>query len=136
VSIASAPGNNEYLPDHQVDPTAFPEDSLKVVDLTNDAGNTLSLISMNSLYCDNINLYLIQDQTMPLRQLKTLDSIIGSKDNVVLVAHISPTSASCSPIYGRLFRAIVAKHSSKIRGQFYGHTHLDEFVVNTNPLDN
>jgi len=31
VTLISAPGNNEYLPDHQVDPTAVPEESLKVV---------------------------------------------------------------------------------------------------------
>ena len=25
VTLISAPGNNEYLPDHQVDPTSVPE---------------------------------------------------------------------------------------------------------------
>ena len=31
VPLISAPGNNEYLPDHQVDPTALPEESLKLI---------------------------------------------------------------------------------------------------------
>lgn len=30
-TLISAPGNNEYMPDHQVDPTAVPEESIKVV---------------------------------------------------------------------------------------------------------
>jgi hypothetical protein len=28
VELISAAGNNEYLPDHQVDPTTYPEESL------------------------------------------------------------------------------------------------------------
>lgn len=76
VKLISAPGNNEYLPDHQVDPTAYPEQALKVIDLVNEDGKTATLISINTLFCDTINLYLIQDQTMPIRQLKTLNSIL------------------------------------------------------------
>jgi sphingomyelin phosphodiesterase len=91
---------------------------------------------MNTLYCDTINLYLIQDQTMPIRQLKTLHNIIKSKENVVLIGHISPTSPSCSDVYSKLFRAVLTSQASKIKGQFYGHTHLDQYVVNTDPRDN
>ena len=96
----------------------------------------LTFIIINTLFCDNINLYLIQDQTMPLRQIKTLNQILETKENVFLLGHIEPTSKSCSDVYGTLFRAVVARHSSKIKGQFYGHTHLDQFVVNTDPRDN
>jgi sphingomyelin phosphodiesterase len=35
VTLISAPGNNEYLPDHQVDPVAYPEEALKVVEIQN-----------------------------------------------------------------------------------------------------
>lgn len=83
-----------------------------------------------------INLYLIQDQTMAIRQLKTLNNIIKSKENVVLLGHISPTSASCSDVYSTLFRAVLTSQASKIKAQFYGHTHLDQYVVNTDPRDN
>jgi hypothetical protein len=76
VTLVSAPGNNEYLPDHQVDPTAVPEESLKVVEVTNEEGKVLTFVIINTLFCDNINLYLIQDQTMPLRQIKTLNRIL------------------------------------------------------------
>jgi hypothetical protein len=101
-----------------------------------EEGKTLTFISMNTLYCDTINLYLIQDQTMPIRQLKTLHNIIKSKESVVLLGHISPTSPSCSDTYASLFRAVLASQSQKIKGQFYGHTHLDQYVVNTDPRDN
>ena len=73
---------------------------------------------------------------MPLRQIKTLNKILQSKDNVYLLGHIEPTSKSCSDVYGTLFRAVLTRHSKKIKGQFYGHTHMDQFVVNTDPRDN
>lgn len=94
------------------------------------------MISINTLFCDLMNLYLIEDQTMSIRQLKTLDAILSKYNQAYLIGHISPTSISCSEIYSTMFRAIIQKHSLKIKGQFYGHTHLDEFVINTNPLDN
>ena len=136
VPIISAWGNNEYLPDHQVDPTAYPEDAVKVVEIENGEGRKVSFVSVNTLFCDSINLYLIQDQTMPLRQIKTLNALLAQKAEVFLIAHIDPTSASCSEVYGTLFRAVLARHAGKIRGQFYGHTHMDQFVVNTDPRDN
>lgn len=73
---------------------------------------------------------------MALRQIKTLNQVLEEKESVFLLGHIEPTSKSCSEIYGTLFRAVVAKHSKKIKGQFYGHTHRDQFVVNTDPRDN
>ena len=47
---------------------------------------------------------------MPLRQIKTLNKILEHKNDVFLLAHIDPTSASCSDVYGTLFRAVVKKH--------------------------
>lgn len=73
--MITAAGNNEYLPDHQVDPTTYPEEAVKVVDITR-GDRTATLISLNTLFCDSINLYLLQDQTMPIRQLKTLAKIL------------------------------------------------------------
>ena len=107
-----------------------------MTELENESGQTATFISVNTLLCDTINLYLIQDQTIPLRQLKTLNKILENKSNVFLLAHISPTSTSCSETYSMLYRAIITRHSSKIKGQFYGHTHVDQFVVNTDPRDN
>lgn len=104
--------------------------------MVSENGKTLSFISINTLFCDMINLYLIQDQTMPIRQLKTLNNIIKARENVVLLGHISPTSASCSEVYSILFRAVLTSQSDKIKAQFYGHTHVDQFVVNTDPRDN
>lgn len=107
-----------------------------MVDIQSEDGKTVTFVVLNTLFCDNINLYLIQDQTMPLRQLKTLNKVLEDRQNVFLLGHIEPTSKSCSEVYGSLFRAVVTRHSKKIRGQFYGHTHRDQFVVNTDPRDN
>ena len=100
-----------------------------MIEVSNEAGKKLSFIILNTLFCDNINLYLIQDQTMPLRQIKTLNKILEDKETAYLLGHIDPTSKSCSDIYGTLFRAVLTRHSRKIKGQFYGHTHMDQFTV-------
>ena len=71
--IFTAPGNNEYFPDHQVDPSSVPEEVIKVLRVYQpDEKKYITLVSINTLFCDMINLYLVQDQTGPLRQLKML----------------------------------------------------------------
>jgi sphingomyelin phosphodiesterase len=50
-----------------------------------------------------------------------------------LLGHISLSQSSCSNTYSMIFRTILNKYKEKILGQFYGHTHQDQFVVNTNP---
>lgn len=32
-----------------------------------------------------------------------------------------------------MYRALVAKYSNKIKGQFFGHTHSDQLTINTYP---
>lgn len=124
------------MPDHQVNPNLVLDDSLIVYPVLNEQGDTVStFISINTLFCDMINLYLIEDQTGPIRQLKTLDYLLSRNQNVYLIGHISPTTSSCSNIYAQLYRAILTKHSDKILGQFFGHTHLDSFIVHTNPIN-
>lgn len=59
-----------------MDPMALPGESLKVFNLKNAEGREATFISINTLFCDMMNLYLIQDQTMPIRQLKTLNRIL------------------------------------------------------------
>jgi sphingomyelin phosphodiesterase len=132
--IFTAPGNNEYLPDHQVDPSSVPEESLKVYRVYQpDEISYTTFVSINTLFCDNMNLYLISDQTESIRQLKMLEKILEQNDNIYLMGHIALSSGSCAETYQLIFRTILNKYSHKILGQFYGHTHSDEFIVNTNP---
>ena len=56
-------------------------------------------------------------------------------ENIYLLGHISLSQGSCSKTYSLIFRTILNKYKNKILGQFYGHTHQDQFVVNTNPLN-
>lgn len=90
-------------------------------------------MSINTLFCDNMNLYLLGDQTASIRQLKMLEKIIEQNENIYLMGHIALSSGSCAETYQYIFRWILSKYKEKILGQFYGHNHLDEFIVNTNP---
>lgn len=47
------------------------------------------------------------------------------------MGHIPPTLTGVAVEYGQVFRALVTRYSSKIKGQFYGHTHSDQITVNT-----
>ena len=47
------------------------------------------------------------------------------------MGHIPPTLTGVAVEYGQVFRALVTKYSTKIKGQFYGHTHSDQITVNT-----
>ena len=49
------------------------------------------------------------------------------------MGHIALSSGSCAETYQLIFRTVLNKYKHKILGQFYGHTHSDEFIVNTNP---
>ncbi len=61
------------MPDHQVDPSSVSEESLKVYRVYQpDESNYVTFVSINTLFCDNMNLYLISDQTASIRQLKML----------------------------------------------------------------
>lgn len=50
-----------------------------------------------------------------------------------IYGHIAPTTTGAATEYSTVFRALIAKYSSKIKGQFYGHTHADQLSINTYP---
>ena len=45
------------------------------------------------------------------------------------MGHIPPGHVDCVRVWSANFNAIVGRYSHIIAGQFYGHTHLDEFQL-------
>jgi sphingomyelin phosphodiesterase len=52
----------------------------------------------------------------------------GSSSGGVL-GHIPPGSSDCMKVWSKNFNMIVQRFENTIQGQFYGHTHADEFEV-------
>jgi sphingomyelin phosphodiesterase len=50
------------------------------------------------------------------------------------MSHIPPNLLECSTIWSEVYRALIARYNYTIRGQFFGHTHNDQFVVYTHSI--
>ena len=54
-------------------------------------------------------------------------------EKVHIIAHIPPKQ--CLPSFSWNFDLIVNRYENTIAGQFYGHTHNDEIVINYDQVD-
>lgn len=108
------------------------KDLVKVVSLKTKL-TKMTFISLNTITCDNFNLYLFGDQTYAIYQLKILEQELINNQNIYILGHIPPTLTQCAADYTRVYRALITAYSHKIKGQFYGHTHQDQLFINTSP---
>lgn len=47
----------------------------------------------------------------------------------VFVGHIPPGASDCMKVWSRNYYEIVERYENTITGQFFGHTHADEFEM-------
>jgi len=93
----------------------------------------LKLISLNMNYCNNQNWWLLLNSTDPAGELQWLirelqaSELIGEK--VHIIGHIPPGSNDCLSRWSYNYNRIVNRFESTISGQFFGHTHQDEFEI-------
>jgi len=94
----------------------------------------LKVISLDTQTCDTLNFYLIRESSVdPLNQLEWLrQELLDAESNnqtVFIMGHIPPGSLNCDPQWSARFRALADRFTNIIRGQFYGHTHNDQFQI-------
>ena len=93
----------------------------------------LRIISLNCFLCDILNFYLIKDPTDPFKQFDWLESVLRQAEKegeyVFIISHIPPGDTSYMSECSRRYIAIVDRFQNIIRGQFFGHTHYDEFKL-------
>ena len=93
----------------------------------------LKLISLNMNYCNNQNWWLLLNTTDPADELTWLinelqeSELLGER--VLLIGHIPPGSNDCMQVWSSNYYRIVSRYESTIAGQFFGHTHQDEFQM-------
>ncbi|XP_004590037.2 sphingomyelin phosphodiesterase [Ochotona princeps] len=91
----------------------------------------LRLISLNMNFCSRENFWLLINSTDPAGQLQWLVGELQAAedrgDKVHIIGHIPP--GHCLKSWSWNYYRIVARYENTIAGQFFGHTHVDEFEV-------
>ncbi|XP_054161041.1 sphingomyelin phosphodiesterase-like [Oppia nitens] len=97
----------------------------------------LRIIVLNTNYCSRLNFWLMYDLDDPGAQLKWLAaelfkaSQLGQR--VHIIGHIPPDNTQCTSHWVYNYLRIVHKYNQTIVGQFFGHTHFDEFRLQYSP---
>ena len=129
--LIKAAGNNDYSPDHQYDPKK--DNKLIKVVKVQSGSQLLTFLSLDTMIYDDMNLFLFGDQSSAIFQLMLIEQQLAVSDHVILLGHVPPTLRGAAPEFMIVYRALIAKYSSKIKGQFFGHTHMDMLTLNTYP---
>ncbi len=89
----------------------------------------LRLISLNTLYYDSNNIFEVNKEAdIQWRWFEnTLENARISKEKVWIIGHVFPGNGESKNNYSRNYNNVVTKYKDIITGQFYGHSHKDEF---------
>ncbi|XP_060623167.2 sphingomyelin phosphodiesterase [Anolis sagrei] len=91
----------------------------------------LRLVSLNMNFCSEANFWLLINATDPAGQLQWLVGVLQkaeeSGEKVHIIGHIPP--AHCLRCWSWNYYRIINRFESTVAGQFFGHTHVDEFEM-------
>ena len=98
-----------------------------------DTHTGLRILGINTMMCDTLNFWLMLNATDPGNHLEWLRQQLhkAESDNelVFIIGHIPIGDPFCMSTWATVYRAIVNRFRNIIRGQFFGHTHTDDFQV-------
>merc|ERR1712098_766295 len=79
------------------------------------------------------NLWLLLNSTDPAEQLQWLVYELQlaelNQEKVHILGHVPPGNMDCVRVWSRNFNKIINRYAHVVTGQFYGHTHNDEFQI-------
>ena len=91
------------------------------------------IVSINSPMCLTYNFFIWMDWSDPGGMLKWLSEQLleaeQAGDKVHILSHAPPGNIDCLGAWGREYSKIINRFESTVVGQFYGHTHNDEFQI-------
>ncbi|XP_029029048.1 sphingomyelin phosphodiesterase [Betta splendens] len=91
----------------------------------------LRVVSLNMNFCARENFWLMVNSTDPANQLQwlvhTLQDSEDKGEKVHIIGHIPP--GLCLGSWSWNYYHIVNRYESTIAGQFFGHTHVDEYQM-------
>eukprot|EP00828_Plagiopyla_frontata_P013809 TRINITY_DN18308_c0_g1_i1.p1 TRINITY_DN18308_c0_g1~~TRINITY_DN18308_c0_g1_i1.p1 ORF type:complete len:306 (+),score=35.42 TRINITY_DN18308_c0_g1_i1:307-1224(+) len=104
-----------------------------------NAKHELKIINLNSAGYDISNFYLIQFSMDYIKQLKWLElelfDAYTQNLSVIIQGHIPVSDFTAQEQWSIRYHALIEAYSPIIKGQFFGHTHKDEFTLMRNPLN-
>ncbi|XP_029375342.1 sphingomyelin phosphodiesterase [Echeneis naucrates] len=91
----------------------------------------LRVVSLNMNFCARENFWLMVNSTDPANQLQWLVHVLQASEDkgekVHIIGHIPP--GLCLGSWSWNYYHIVNRYESTVAGQFFGHTHFDEFQM-------
>lgn len=105
-----------------------------------DLSPKLKLISLNTGYCETTNMFIYINQTDPDGSLTWLVQQLWEAEktgqSIYILAHIPPGDEECLESWSRNYYRIIIRFADTIRAQFFGHTHVDSFLMFYANMDN
>lgn len=93
----------------------------------------MRILSINANFCNNFNFWLLLNFNDPHHHLhwlyRQLHKAEIAKEKVFILAHIAPGTHSCLGRWSHEYNRLVNRFRNVILGQFFGHTHFDEFQI-------
>uniref|UniRef100_A0A6G1S708 Sphingomyelin phosphodiesterase n=1 Tax=Aceria tosichella TaxID=561515 RepID=A0A6G1S708_9ACAR len=93
----------------------------------------LKVVSLNTNFCHSKNFWLFINSTDPGNQLQWLVHELQmselSDEKVHIIGHIPPGSEDCMKVWSKNYNRILRRFAQTITGQFFGHTHYNEFEM-------
>lgn len=106
-------------------------------------GTSLRIISLNTLYWYKANFWLFDSDTFQpdpngilAFAAQQLQAAEDAGQRAWIIAHMPPGSSDAIHDQSNYFDQIVQRYKNTIAGQFYGHTHKDEFAISYSDYDN
>ena len=93
------------------------------------------IVSINMNYCNDLNFWTLVDAVDPDNQLRWLVEVLhraeSNNETVHILGHIPPAvvNSDCVPVWRNNYYRIINRFKRIITGQFFGHTHTDEFEI-------
>lgn len=117
---------NEWIPDEY-------KDLFRKYGYYTRVDNNKRFIVLNMNYCARLNFWNVlqyRDMGNMLNWLQyELQNATTAGQQVYIVGHIAPDEDECSTHWVLAYRKILQIYKNIIRGQFFGHTHLDEIRI-------
>uniref|UniRef100_A0A8D2Q7P7 Sphingomyelin phosphodiesterase n=1 Tax=Varanus komodoensis TaxID=61221 RepID=A0A8D2Q7P7_VARKO len=91
----------------------------------------LRLVSLNMNFCSATNFWLLINSTDPAGQLQWLVGVLQGAEargeKVHIIGHIPPSH--CLHAWSWNYYRIIDRFEGTVAGQFFGHTHVDQFEM-------
>ncbi|PFH49603.1 hypothetical protein AMATHDRAFT_62842 [Amanita thiersii Skay4041] len=99
-------------------------------------GTNLRIISLNDIYWYKLNLWLYDDDDLQpdpngilAFAVAQLQAAEDAGQRVWIIAHMPSGSGDALHDQSNYFNQIVQRYHNTIAGQFYGHSHMDQFAI-------